>query len=133
MSRARSLGFSLLELLVAMAIMAMSLGLLYSASTGALRGAGSQVEQQQATLLAQSLLDSRDSVAATGWQEQGQHAQFAWEISSEPLVPPTGLNAGTPLLHQVRISIRWPALGGGRRIELSTLLPQERLAVAAAP
>ena len=60
-------GFSLLELLVALSIMSMSLGLLYQASTGALRGVGDLALDQRANLLAKSIIETRDAVPEAGW------------------------------------------------------------------
>src|SRR5665811_235075 len=75
-------GFSLLELLVAFAIMAMSLGLLYRVAGGSARHVSDVVQQQQAAWLAESLLASRSSVRADGWNEQGESAGFKWQVRS---------------------------------------------------
>ena len=117
-------GFSLLELLVAMAVLALSLTLLYQVDAGVLRGLGDQSQQERATVLAQSLLDAREAVPATGWAEQGQGAGFDWRVASRPLPLPPGLDLKTPLLHEVRIAVRWQGRAGPRQVELSTLLPQ---------
>ena len=55
-------GFSLLELLVAFVIMAFSLGMLYQAAGGTVRSLGDTEQQLRASMLAQSVLNSRDSV-----------------------------------------------------------------------
>lgn len=121
----RARGFSLLELLVAMAIMAMSLALLYQVDAGVLRGTAELQAQQRATLLAQSILDSREAVPAAGWHEQGHDAGFDWAIDSSVLPRPPGLDAQVPLLHEVRIAIRWPGRGAAaHELALTTLLPQ---------
>jgi general secretion pathway protein I len=117
-------GFSLLELLVAMAVMAMSLAMLYQVDAGVLRGVADYATQQRATVLAQSLLDARDAVPAAGWREQGQDAGFDWAVSSAALPLPPGLNAQAPVLHEVRIAVRWRGREGPRELELTTLLPQ---------
>ncbi len=117
-------GFSLLELLVAMAILAMSLALLYQVDAGVLRGVADLQMQQRATVLAQSILDSRDAVPAAGWQEQGRVAGLDWSVRSTPLPRPAGVDLAAPLLHEVRIAIRWPGRGDGHALTLATLLPQ---------
>lgn len=122
--RHRMRGFSLLELLVAMAVMAMSLTMLYQVDAGVLRGVADYATQQRATVLAQSLLDARDAVPATGWREQGQGAGFDWSVSSAALPLPPGLDANAPRLHEVRIVVRWQGREGPRQLELATLLPQ---------
>ena len=120
----RSRGFSLLELMVAMAVMAMSLALLYQVDAGVLRGLGDQSQAQRASLLAQSLLDARDAVPAAGWNEQGQAAGFDWQVDSTALPLAPGLDANTPPLHEVRIAVSWPGRLGRKSLQISTQLPQ---------
>lgn len=119
-----SRGFSLLELLVAMAVLALSLTLLYQVDAGVLRGLGDQTTQERATVLAQSLLDARDAVPASGWTEQGQGGGFDWSVASQAQPLPPSLDLKTPLLHEVRVAVRWQGRDGVRTLELSTLLPQ---------
>jgi len=120
-------GFSLLELLVALSIMAMSLGLLYQASTGALRGVGDLDQEERANVLAQSIIEARDAVPAAGWNESGSSAGMAWRVSSAPYE--TDVSRSTPAvarLHEVRVLVAWDSRRGQRQIELHTLLPQQR-------
>lgn len=120
-------GFSLLELLVALSIMAMALGLLYQASTGALRGVGHLDMDQRASLLAQSLLDTRDAVPAVGWRESGQVAGLKWQVNTRVYETAVGrASPSIPLLHDVRVVVEWEGRLGTRQLELHTLLPQER-------
>ena len=123
--RRRQNGFSLLELLVAFVIMAFSLAMLYQASGGAVRSLGDTEKHLRATVLAQSVLSSRDDVPESGWNESGQSAGFTWRVSSasfrtelsDPKAPP---------LQQVDIVIGWNDRNGARGLELSTLLPQAK-------
>ncbi len=117
-------GLSLLELLVAMAILALSLTLLYQVEAGAVRAAGDTARQQQATLLAQSLLDARDAVPASGWNEEGQDAGLAWSVHSAAQALPAGLAEGTPRLHAIDIRVRWDGRNGAQELALTTLLPE---------
>ncbi len=119
-----SAGFSLLELMVALAVMALSLAMLYQVDIGVLRGVGDQAAHQRATVLAQSLLDARDAVPAAGWHEEGQDAGYAWAVHSTPLPLPPGLDAKAAVLHEVAIAVRWQGRQGARALELTTLLPQ---------
>lgn len=116
-------GFSLLELLVAFTIMAMSLGLIYKAMGGSARNAGDLVTRQQALMLADSLLQSRESVHSQGWQESGTHGRFEWQASTEP----RGQTApGALALHQLNIVVRWADGSATRQITAQTLLPQRK-------
>ena len=122
-----SRGFSLLELLVALSIMSMSLGLLYQASAGALRGVGDLGMQQRAGVLAQSILDARDAVPATGWNESGRAADLDWSVASAMYQTDVARDTpAVPRLHEVRVVVEWGGWRGRRRLELHTLLPQQR-------
>jgi general secretion pathway protein I len=118
-------GFSLLELLVAFVIMAFSLGMLYQASGGTVRSLGDTEQHLRATVLAQSVLNSRDSVPEAGWNEAGQSAGFAWSVSSAPFRTEV-TDPKVPPLQQVEIVIGWNDRNGPRQLALSTLLPQAR-------
>jgi general secretion pathway protein I len=116
-------GFSLLELLVAFVIMAFSLGMLYQASGGTVRALGDTDQHLRATMLAQSVLNSRDSVPQGGWNESGQSAGFGWRVSSAPFRTDVS-DSKVPPLQQVDIVIAWSDRNGSRQLALSTLLPQ---------
>lgn len=118
-------GFSLLELLVAFVIMAFSLGMLYQASGGTVRSLGDTEQQLRATVLAQSVLNARDSVPEAGWNESGQSGGFAWRVSSAPFRTDV-VDPKVPPLQQVDIVIGWNDRRGQRQIELTTLLPQAK-------
>jgi general secretion pathway protein I len=127
----RESGLSLLEMLVALVIMALSLGMLYQATGGAVRSIETTEQQQRAALLARSLLNQRDSVPPGGWAEQGASAGLAWRIDSAPFATDhTGPRA--PGLHQVRIQVEWQDRNGPRQLALDTLLPQANPAAAGA-
>jgi general secretion pathway protein I len=124
-------GFSLLELMVAFVVMAFSLGMLYQASGGTVRSLGDTDQHQRAAMLAQSVLNSRDSVPESGWNEAGESAGLAWRVSSAPFA--TNVDSPkAPPLQQVQIVVAWTDRRGPRRIELTTLLPQAKPAPGAA-
>lgn len=121
----RQSGLSLLELLVAVAIMAMGLGLIYQSGLGSVRAVSDLAWQQRASMLAQSMLEARDGVPAAGWHEAGRSADIDWRVDSVPLPAPPGLDVGAPPLHEVTIQLQWPGrAGGAREMQLRTVLPQ---------
>lgn len=125
LSRRAQGGFSLLELLVAFVIMAFSLGMLYQASGGTVRALADTEQHFRATVLAQSVLNSRDNVPEAGWNESGESAGFAWRVSSAPYRTDVS-DPKVPPLQQVAIVIGWTDRRGPRQLELSTLLPQAK-------
>lgn len=118
-------GFSLLELLVAFSIMALSLGLLYRVAGGSARNVSDVVQIQQAGWLAESILANRSSVLESGWNEDGESAGFIWQVRSSPFDSGINILQAIPL-HSVRIAVSWT--GGSRpgQLELVTLLPQRK-------
>ena len=121
----RQRGFSLLELLVAFSIMAMSLGLLYRVAGGSLRSVSDVSQHQQATWLAESLLASRQVVRADGWNESGESGGYNWQVRSSPY--PTGLNGPKAIpLHEIQVEISWPMGARTGRLQAVTLLPEQK-------
>jgi general secretion pathway protein I len=123
----RQCGMSLLELLVALSIMAMAIGVLYRALGASVQNAGMLHEQQKALMLGQSLLAAKDAIAETGWNEAGESAGFEWQVRTSPV----GIaQPGVTPLHSVVIYVRWGDGGRIRSIELQTLRPQRNPVVA---
>ena len=120
-TRRRSGGFSLLELLVAFSIMAMSLTLLYRVTGGSASTVGETERYAGALMLAESLLESRDAVAPEGWIEAGEEAGYRWQVKSAELA--TDREGQAVDLHRVQILVEWDASGRNRRFELVTALP----------
>ena len=116
-------GFTLLELMVAFAIMAMSLGLIYRAMGSSASNAGQLAARQQAVLLAESLLQTKDSVTPEGWNENGQSGNFSWQVASQ-LYGVLDNTPGRLKLHEISITVSWPDGTKTRQVQTQTLLPQ---------
>ena len=121
----RQRGFSLLELLVAFSIMAMALGMLYRAAGGGMHSVGEVDRYQRAALLAQSILDQRDSVTQEGWSDSGESSGYTWNVRSTPY-PSTVSNPQAIVLHDVAITISWGEGQQARQLALSTLRPERK-------
>lgn len=118
-------GFSLLEMLVAFSIMALSLGMLYKVSGNNVRLVAIAAQQDQASALAESLLNTMDLVPEAGRQQAGESAGYQWALRSAPYAGgATELQAAK--LQQIWVSVTWIENNLQRRIELTTLLPQRK-------
>ena len=126
-SRVRARGLSLLEMLVAISIMAIALAMLYKASGASARQAGDIGHYQRAIMLAESILDAKDAVDAQGWNEEGQSAGFLWSVTSHPFETESGrADLSVPALVSIQIHVMWTDDGTPRLVELNTLRPVRR-------
>ncbi len=119
-------GLTLLELLVAFAIMALSLGMLYRAMGGSARSVADVDRYQRAVVLAQSLLSLRDTVPEQGWNQAGESAGYQWRVASVPFATDVK-GPNVPFLHEVNILITWSDGARTRSFELNTLRPQRKM------
>lgn len=125
-------GFSLLELLVAFSILALSLGVLYQASGGNVRNLQQSEQHQRAAALAESLLSLRDTIPPDGWVQSGTSAGYAWHIRSSPY-PTAVASLSAPRLHQVLITIAWGSEASPHQLDVATLLPEQQPLEQAGP
>jgi general secretion pathway protein I len=102
-----SAGFSLLEMVVAIAILGLALGALYQAAGGATRNVRTDERYAYATELAQSLLANHTRIPAQGISERGETAGgFVWEVVTRPVEGIKGLPASARL-YEIRVVVAW--------------------------
>lgn len=114
----RQRGFSLLEVLVAFTILALSLGVLMQIFSGSLRNTELSHDQAQAVALAQSLLASAgvEAPLAAGESAGTLDDRFNWALLATPmqLDPLAGESGAKPLaaleLWEITARVAW---GGG--------------------
>ncbi len=114
-------GFSLLEVLVAFAILAMSLGILYQAFGGSLRNLAVAGDYTSAMIIAESkLAEVADQVPLRQGSEQGEENGFNWKVDVLPYEeledPPASFKP-----YQVHVEVTWGNAAGYRRYVLDTL------------
>ena len=130
-------GFSLIEMLVALVIMSLSLGVLYQAATAAVRNVAVASQYTQATMLAESILAENSFVVAQQVSLSGAFKDYVWELSSWP-VPPADVGSGkvTPdealpvlgvPLQFLRVRVLWAGRSDEREVELLTIVPLREL------
>ena len=109
----RQQGFTLIEVVVAFAILALSLGALYESFGGSLKRGASARRQELATLRAESLLSEfRGSGGLLPQEKTGRDDElgFSWRITVKPY--PADLSEHSPLTaEQVEVEVT----GGGKR------------------
>lgn len=123
-------GFSLIEMLVALVILSLSLGVLYQAAMGATRNVRVASEYTNAVMLAESMLNEYRYVAEENFQAQGGFGDFFWRISSWPVPMPEGADEDYGVrygasLQYLKASVSWPSGSGERVIDLLTIVPLE--------
>lgn len=118
---ARMRGFSLLELVVALAIMSIALGVLYRAVGGGVRTVGDLSAYSRAVAIGESLLQLRDAVPASGWSEAGEWEGFRWSVASTPFEPAADKQ---PAVHRVQVDVSWADAQRSRSLSLVSLRPQ---------
>ena len=124
--RSSQRGFSLLELLVAFAIMGIALGMLYRATGSSASNVGEIERVTQASELAESLLAMYDALPPGGWNEAGRSAGFAWSARSAPYPTNAAANPAVPPLYQLALTVQWDDNGRRRSIDLTTLKPERK-------
>jgi len=114
----------LLELLVAFAIMAMALGMIYRAVGGAVRNVVTVEERQRVFWLVESVLAQINGVPPQGLSQEGQAQEFRWSLRTAPYTG--GLtDPSAPRLHEVFVVVAWSDGGAPRQIKFTTLRPEK--------
>lgn len=120
-------GFSLLETLVALAILALSLGVIYQAQANSVRGVANSLGLQRALLHAQSLLAEHtgpkpDPAPVPVLREGELPDATRWRLERQPVTLPPMLPDGAPVaLVRVDLQLEWGDTAQPRRLALSTL------------
>jgi general secretion pathway protein I len=121
-SRRTASGFTLIEMVIAFAILGLSLSALYATFQSALSRTGHDARLSEATLLARSIL----ARAGTEWplsegSSQGEWSEFAYELDEHKQVAPANEVPFTLPVVKVTATVTWAEFSGKRSFSLSTL------------
>lgn len=114
-------GYTLIEVLVAFVILAMTLTILFRIFSAGMRNIGVASQYSEAVLIAEAQLDSPGfgEPLVPGRTEGVTDQRYRWTRTV------TGLQSDAidpvPGAFQISVSVEWPTLTGSRRIELSTV------------
>ena len=118
----KSRGFSLLEMVVAVAILALAMGALYQAASGATRNVRVDEKYAYAVELARSLLADNFQVPPAGKRAQGKTAgDFSWQLSTRPVKAVRGGIVGLKL-HEIEVTVSWEDGGKQREVSLNSIV-----------
>lgn len=115
-------GFTLIEMVIAFAILGLSLSALYATFQSALSRTGHDAHLSEATLLARSLL----ARAGTEWpliegSSQGEWSDYTYELSEHKSAAPPNEAPFTVPTVEVTATVTWNEFAGKRSFALSTL------------
>jgi general secretion pathway protein I len=121
----RQRGFTLLEVMLALALLALAMGLLLAMLSGGLRQVAVAERETEAALHAQSILDSLGTLEpVVPGHKEGETAdkRYRWTLDVEKAEDPAPLNPGTlapasglqggPEIYRVALVVAW---GDGER------------------
>lgn len=112
----RQAGFSLLEMLVAISILALALGSLYQAASGATRNVRTSERYAYGVELARSLLADNAMVSQQGVNTAGETAGgYQWRVQSQPRERQRG-GVSQAQLHDLEVGVAW--FDGSKRREI---------------
>jgi general secretion pathway protein I len=121
-------GFTLLEMLVAVAIAGLAVIGLFQAGSGGLFAADTAARAEEATQRAQSHLAAvgRNAALVQGELTDDDGGGYRWRLRVRPVgarqgLAPNGTSAVTSTLYDVEVAILWPGRKGERSVVLRTL------------
>lgn len=114
-------GFSLVEVLCAVAVAASAIAVLTSGVGGSLKGASLLDQHLGARLILQSILDDELAAAQTAPAErEGESGPYRWRLNIEPVDGPAKLD-GPFRMYRLSATVGWGKGGevGGTALKLS--------------
>jgi general secretion pathway protein I len=128
-SRHHQRGFTLIEVIIAFALLALALTLLLGTLSGSTREVRWSADAGRAALHAQSLLDQvgvGESLRTGTRDGEFEDGRYRWNLQVEPYVDPTQrtrnpVDPGAPRLLRLALLVEWGEGGPRERLQLQTL------------
>jgi general secretion pathway protein I len=116
-------GFSLLEMMVAISILALALGSLYQAASGATRNVRTSERYAYGVELARSLLADNGVVSENGTQQAGETpGGYDWRVQTQSIdLARSGM--GNTRLYAIEVGVAWFDGRKRREIVLNSVVP----------
>ncbi len=115
-------GFTLLEMLVSIVLLAMSLGALYHAVGGAMRAVGTDEKYVYAVELARSLVALNTLVEPDSTQQGETEGGFIWEVRAQSIQTESNKALPAKQLQDLRVQVQWNDTGKKRAIVLESVV-----------
>lgn len=115
-------GFTLLEMLVSIVLLAMSLGALYHAVGGAMRAVGTDEKYVYAVELARSLVALNTLVEPDSVQQGETEGGFIWEVRAQSIQTESNKALPAKQLQDLRVQVQWNDTGKKRAIVLESVV-----------
>jgi general secretion pathway protein I len=124
----RQSGFTVIEVVVALAIVALAFGVALRDLSGALGRLGGSYHATEALALAESLLDRLGRDMPLGQGEDGGVTSdgYAWTVATQPYLPSTRSAAGPLIGYVATVTVRWRDRGNPQQVQLTTLRLAQR-------
>jgi prepilin-type N-terminal cleavage/methylation domain-containing protein len=106
-------GFTLIEVLVALVVTSLIVGIVMNAALQAKTRAVAALDKEQAVMLARALIADRSVAPFDAAQREGQEGRLRWSVNESPIASDPG---GLFLLTQIDASVR-----NGRGVALARL------------
>jgi general secretion pathway protein I len=123
-NKGRNRGYTLIEVLVAFMILAMTLTVLLRIFSGGLRSIAVSADYAQAVLIAETQLASAGigEPLAAGERSGDENGKFHWTRTIRDYAPFANATGPTPVqAYHVAVAVEWPHANGTRRVDLATV------------
>lgn len=118
-----SSGFSLIEMVVTVAILGISLSVLYQAAGGATRAIGVDEKYAYGVELARSLMADHAVVPDTGLSVEGSTAGgFEWTVTAAPVPVDETANLAPGALQGIVVEVAWDDGNKRRQVNLHSVV-----------